>query len=74
MRFENEPVPYARFCAPRNVTQWKHVDAGANPKTRFRTMNMTTFTPETTRGMPVGFTNQGISAAKTIWLKRQMEK
>lgn len=73
-RFKGEAIPYARFCQERNVSQWAPSDPRANGKTRFRTMNMNTFTAETTHGMPIGFTNQGIVSAKTRWLHKQLEK
>ncbi|KAG8468100.1 hypothetical protein KFE25_007152 [Diacronema lutheri] len=74
VKFDGEAIPYARFCQERNVSQWSHSDPAANDKTRFRTMNMCTFTAETTQGMPVGFTNQGIVSEKTRWLHKQLEK
>lgn len=74
VKFDGEAIPFARFCQERNVSQWSHHDVGANAKTRFRTTNMNTFTAETTQGMPVGFTNQGIVSEKTRWLRDQMAK
>mmetsp|Transcript_36180 Transcript_36180/g.72975 ORF Transcript_36180/g.72975 Transcript_36180/m.72975 type:complete len:191 (+) Transcript_36180:55-627(+) len=56
VKFENEPVPHARFCAPRNVSQF---DIGTKPyERRFLTHNHA-FYPQW-QSLPIGFENAGV--------------
>uniref|UniRef100_A0A7S0E2Y6 Uncharacterized protein n=1 Tax=Hanusia phi TaxID=3032 RepID=A0A7S0E2Y6_9CRYP len=56
VKFDNEPVPFVRFCAPRNISQYE-----LGPKLyerRFLTHNQA-FYPKWD-SLPIGFQNAGI--------------
>jgi hypothetical protein len=56
VKFDNEPVPNARFCAPRNVSQW---GIGiSNYERRFLTHNQAFYPPWNT--LPIGMENPGV--------------
>jgi hypothetical protein len=70
VKFENEAVPYKRYCAPSNLTQFTIKDGSASESTRFVTTNKRAYTG--TDGMPTGFSNQAIVAEHTKWLHKRI--
>mmetsp|Transcript_27948 Transcript_27948/g.73746 ORF Transcript_27948/g.73746 Transcript_27948/m.73746 type:complete len:97 (-) Transcript_27948:293-583(-) len=56
VKFNNEPIPAARFCAPRNVHQF---DIGNKPYEKQHVTHKSAYFPKWD-SLPLGFENQGI--------------
>merc|ERR1711998_640819 len=70
VKFPNEAIKGARFCAPRNVSTINL--GGPHYARRFVTTNKNDFVPHT--GLPIGFTNQGVMSEQTKWTHHKQEQ
>jgi hypothetical protein len=75
VKFENEPIPYVRHCAPQNEHhfEFKYGRSSDAEITRFRTTQRNTYTLQSASGPPVGFSNPGIVSEQSKWIKRRLE-
>ena len=65
VRFDREPLHGVRFCAPRNVSQFT-MGSGRPYERQYITSSNNYYVQH--RGLPVGFTNQGVMSEKTTFL------
>ena len=59
------PLHGVRFCAPRNVSQFI-MGSGQRYERQYVTTSKNSYVPH--KGLPVGFTNQGVMSEKTQFL------
>mmetsp|Transcript_42665 Transcript_42665/g.87224 ORF Transcript_42665/g.87224 Transcript_42665/m.87224 type:complete len:161 (+) Transcript_42665:185-667(+) len=65
VRFDREPLHGVRFCAPRNVSQFQ-LGSERPYERQYVTSSKNYYVQH--KGLPVGFTNQGIMSQKTGFL------
>lgn len=70
VKFPNEAIKGARFCAPRNVST---ISLGGPTYARqYQSTNKNDFVPHS--GLPVGFTNQGVMSEQTKWTHHKQKQ
>eukprot|EP00762_Andalucia_godoyi_P008060 ANDGO_02158.mRNA.1 hypothetical protein NAEGRDRAFT_79157 len=73
VKFENEAVPFVRYCASTNNSQFEIRDGSNSESTRFISTNKRAYA-DNLGSNSVGFSNQAIVADKTRWIHRMTFK
>ena len=68
MKFDDEPIPFTRFCKPRNQITYDIFDQPSEPGyQRFKTSFQSFFSKDTSTPI-TNDSNQGIVAERTKWI------